>query len=638
MSTRYKRTDWVRRKEDFSSGAASGFGFGRLLLPWLLAGFISSLAYAVPITTNYQGYLESAGAPLNATVDMTFALYDEGAVSLWTETHQDVEVSNGVFSLVLGSITAFNDKSLKDGRFLGIAVGGDAEMSPRQELTSGFSALRAGVADTVKAASVDSEAIADGAVTDIKIKDSTITGAKIAVSSITADRIAAGVTITAEERLKLGSVVSDGSSPTFENLDVKKHLKVGENSIHLVSTNGAALENEIYTSGTKSLVIQPFPKTTNNVGIGTENIPNKTAKLDVKGIIKATSDSLPANFLTDFGEGLYMRYDNTGIKDDGGEVGVIKNKAFSRLFLTGNPTLINATNGGGNVGIGQFVFGSTVREPEAKLHVYGSSNPNIKLQSPNGNNNYQTFEIGVATCNTCYAPYAKTGDAVIRKLGASHNLLLNMPNNNNDGKSYITFGDEYNGRTMSVFNNGTVAIGTTTPANWKTKLTIDGKNYHALRVINDNDHDWGYNTIFEVTRELTKAIAVVLPGTTTDRFVVYGNGDVHGRKFIPESDVRLKKDIEPIDNSLEKVLNLKGVTFRFKEDSDKNKPKEMGFIAQEVEKVIPEVVTTNHEGYKGVDYSKITAVLVEAVKELKAQNDALKAIVCKDHPEEAICQ
>ena len=47
-------------------------------------------------------------------------------------------------------------------------------------------------------------------------------------------------------------------------------------------------------------------------------------------------------------------------------------------------------------------------------------------------------------------------------------------------------------------------------------------------------------------------------------------------------------------------------------------------IAQEIEKVLPEVVSTNSEGYKSVDYGKITALLIEAVKELKQQNDTLR--------------
>ena len=126
---------------------------------------LSNLVYAVSMTTNYQGYLEdSAGETLNDTVDMSFVLYDEAGSSLWSEVHQDVTVSNGVFSLILGSSTSFDDDSLDGERFLGITIGGDAEMSPRQKLSSTFFAMRAGVADTVS-----TESIADSAVTGGKI-------------------------------------------------------------------------------------------------------------------------------------------------------------------------------------------------------------------------------------------------------------------------------------------------------------------------------------------------------------------------------------------------------------------------------------------------------------------------------------
>jgi hypothetical protein len=154
-----------------------------LLPAWLLAGFISSLAFAVPVTTNYQGYLENTdGEPLDATVNMTFALYAtaEGGSALWTETHQNVEVTDGVFSLILGNTTSFDDDSLEGKRYLGVTVGSDPEMAPRQQLTSAFFAMRAGVADSVKADSVETEAIADGAVTADKIAPQTITGDKIA--------------------------------------------------------------------------------------------------------------------------------------------------------------------------------------------------------------------------------------------------------------------------------------------------------------------------------------------------------------------------------------------------------------------------------------------------------------------------
>ena len=97
------------------------------------------------------------------------------------------------------------------------------------------------------------------------------------------------------------------------------------------------------------------------------------------------------------------------------------------------------------------------------------------------------------------------------------------------------------------------------------------------------------------------------------------------------SDSRWKEDVAPLRDSLSKVLALQGVSFNW---DTKNYPnmgftndRQIGFIAQDVEKVIPEVVTTDPQGYKGIAYDKLTAVLVEAVKERQVQIDSLKAEV-----------
>ena len=80
------------------------------------------------------------------------------------------------------------------------------------------------------------------------------------------------------------------------------------------------------------------------------------------------------------------------------------------------------------------------------------------------------------------------------------------------------------------------------------------------------------------------------------------------------SDVRLKTNIEPITDGLDKVMKLRGVRFNWKDDPDGSK--KIGFIAQEVEKVVPELVFTNEtDGYMGLNYAEMTAVLAEAVKE-----------------------
>ena len=87
------------------------------------------------------------------------------------------------------------------------------------------------------------------------------------------------------------------------------------------------------------------------------------------------------------------------------------------------------------------------------------------------------------------------------------------------------------------------------------------------------------------------------------------------------SDVRTKENIETVENSLDLVSQLRGVWYN-KIGKDERK---VGVIAQEVEEVLPEVVHTDAEGMKAVDYGKMVGVLIEAIKDLKAEIEELKA-------------
>jgi hypothetical protein len=90
------------------------------------------------------------------------------------------------------------------------------------------------------------------------------------------------------------------------------------------------------------------------------------------------------------------------------------------------------------------------------------------------------------------------------------------------------------------------------------------------------------------------------------------------------SDKRLKKNVKTVTGALATVDALRGVSFEWKEGS----AKAIGMIAQEVQEVIPDVVTTDDNGYMGIKYTNVIGVLVEAIKELKADFEAYK----KTHP------
>jgi hypothetical protein len=89
------------------------------------------------------------------------------------------------------------------------------------------------------------------------------------------------------------------------------------------------------------------------------------------------------------------------------------------------------------------------------------------------------------------------------------------------------------------------------------------------------------------------------------------------------SDERLKDNITPIENPLAKVLSISGNTFDWN-DKSSHTGKDIGVIAQEIEKVLPEIVTTRDNGFKAVQYEKITPLLIEAIKELSHKVDDLQ--------------
>ena len=116
-----------------------------------------------------------------------------------------------------------------------------------------------------------------------------------------------------------------------------------------------------------------------------------------------------------------------------------------------------------------------------------------------------------------------------------------------------------------------------------------------------------------------------------------GNGTIVGNMtaYGSTSDIRLKENIATIENPLDKVLKLRGVTFNYKEDGSKS----TGLIAQELEKVLPEVVYETEDindpenKFLAVRYGNVVGLLVEAIKELKAEIEELK----KDsHPPKAL--
>lgn len=111
------------------------------------------------------------------------------------------------------------------------------------------------------------------------------------------------------------------------------------------------------------------------------------------------------------------------------------------------------------------------------------------------------------------------------------------------------------------------------------------------------------NDIFQVKNDTTDTI-----------FSVDGTGKASAFEYYAPSDIRLKTNIKNIQNSLELVTLLQGVTFDWKKNH--NNDVNYGFIAQDVAKHFPSLVFKRADGYLAVDYSKVVSILVESVKEI----------------------
>ena len=117
------------------------------------------------------------------------------------------------------------------------------------------------------------------------------------------------------------------------------------------------------------------------------------------------------------------------------------------------------------------------------------------------------------------------------------------------------------------------------------------------------------------TSKITGAITVV--GGVGVSGALYVGGDVVA---YAASDKRLKNNIKPIENALDKVMSISGNTFDWNEElQDSHKGTDVGVVAQEIEAVLPEIVTTRDNGFLAVKYEKLVALLIESTKEQQAQ-------------------
>jgi len=119
----------------------------------------------------------------------------------------------------------------------------------------------------------------------------------------------------------------------------------------------------------------------------------------------------------------------------------------------------------------------------------------------------------------------------------------------------------------------------------------------------------------------------ILKGNATGALVVSGvtidaSNQITAADFILSSDIKLKRNVEPLNNSLIHIQRLNGIRYNLK--GEPNSRKRLGVIAQDVEAVYPEAVILKEDGFKGVSYNQLVPVLLEAIKELNVRVEYLE--------------
>ncbi|UOF01336.1 tail fiber domain-containing protein [Bdellovibrio reynosensis] len=243
-----------------------------------------------------------------------------------------------------------------------------------------------------------------------------------------------------------------------------------------------------------------------------------------------------------------------------------------------------------------------------------------------------TGEVGIG--QTPVANFQVNGAAII---GSGNGTFTNWSNFIFGSSNTITNTSGGSTGSMNIIGSGNDA--TTNLASFSYSLDIFGRDNTVTNagnafVAGRSNTVTGTNSVTignSITNSVASSLQIGISNTSKMTFLTTGyvginttapsealevNGNVKATAYLYTSDARLKKEIITLPDALEKVLKLRGVNFVWKNTNEKT----VGFIAQEVEAVYPELVKTDAKsGYKAVQYGNITAILIEALKEEHAQ-------------------
>ena len=371
------------------------------------------------------------------------------------------------------------------------------------------------------------------------------------------------------------------SSENF-NLNTGKTYKINGTDVLSNTTLGIGVTNSSLTSvgtlgslsvgnvnSTGIVTASTFVGALTGTATSTTNIPNLTG--DITSVNKATTLATVNSNVGTFGSGGSIPTITVNAK------GLITGVTTTAVNPANDGTLTLAVSGTGLSGSASFTANQS-----------GASSFTVTSNATNAN-----------TASTIVARDASgnfSAGTITASLTGTATSTTNIPN--------------LTGAITS--NNTTTSLGSFTSAQLATALTDEtgsGANVFATSP----------TLVTPVLGAATATSIVVGSGVTINASGINVTGVITATNFNSTSDISLKDNIQTIVNPLDKIIKLNGVTFNWKE----NQKPSIGVIAQELEKVLPELVTQGN--IKTVNYNGIIGVLIEAVKEQQKQIEELKS-------------
>ena len=380
-----------------------------------------------------------------------------------------------------------------------------------------------------------------------------------------------------------------------------------------------------------------------NVGIGTLS---PGYKLQVQGTGyysgQLTVDGFAGNSGISFRTGISIT--NVGIRAKA--VGTTNRDGLELLGYNGIDFTVNSGlnvamrivgvtgSGMGNVGIGTL-------SPGARLHVLNTGNyESIRIgnsQAANVNKQGGITSLNYIGNSTSIFQYATNAGANVVYYGSADGSFRGLTQHSfmvSSGADTVSHSQPLKltaakvTMAADVTMTGSVGIGETT---LQRKFNLyDGTDTWTRTRCGASAADWlngiaGSDTSYKWYNQQNAVYAMQITATTTPTLTVKGDIIAYGSP----SDKRLKENIKPIKSALDKVSKLQGVTFDWKKsDSILDIKEDIGFIAQDVQKVIPELVRESEDGMLSMRHQGIAPILLEAIKELKAEIEELKLNKC----------